>query len=83
MREYQNSLHICGEQGSYSKPDNHEQKKRNKYHTDPGRRENMMYSAENDEYTCVQGKHLKLAEVKEQKIKTGFPSEISVFPPFY
>ncbi len=57
---------------AYIKPANHEQKKRKKYRTDPGRRENMSYDVEKDEYTCVQGKHLKLAEVKKQKSKTGF-----------
>ncbi len=64
---------------AYIKPANHEQKKRRKYRTDPGRRENMAYDVEKDEYTCVQGKHLKLTEVKNQKSKTGFQSETSVY----
>ncbi len=39
----------------------------------------MAYDAENDEYTCVQGKRLKLAEVKKQKTKTGFQTETSIY----
>ena len=64
---------------AYIKPANHEQKKKRKYRTDPGRRENMAYCAEKDEYTCVQGKRLKLAEVKTQKTKTGFQTETSIY----
>lgn len=64
---------------AYIKPTNHEQKKKRKYRTDPGRRENMAYHAEKDEYTCVQGKRLKLTEVKTQKTKTGFRTETSIY----
>lgn len=64
---------------AYIKPANHEQKKKRKYRTDPGRRENMTYCAEKDEYTCVQGKCLKLTEVKTQKTKTGFRTETSIY----
>jgi len=64
---------------AYIKPANHDQKKRKKYHTDPERRENIAYDAEKDEYTCVQGKRLKLTEVKKQKTKTGFSTETSVY----
>ena len=35
----------------FVKPANHEQKKKRKYKTDIGRRENMAYDAEKDEYT--------------------------------
>lgn len=64
---------------AYIKPANHEQKKRKKYRTDPGRRENMVYDTEKDEYTCVNGKLLKLEQVKKQKTKTGFQTETSVY----
>ena len=83
LEEYQNSLHIFFEglphTDAYIKPANHEQKKKRKYRTDPGRRENMAYCAEKDEYTCVQGKRLKLTEVKPQKTKTGFRTETSIY----
>ena len=64
---------------AYIKPANHEQKKRKKYRTDPGRRENMAYDAEKDEYTCTQGKRLILTEVKKQKTKTDFLTETSIY----
>ncbi len=64
---------------AYIKPANHEQKKRKKYRTDPGRQENMAYDVEKDEYTCVQGKRLKLAEIKKQQTTTGFQTETSVY----
>lgn len=64
---------------AYIKPANHEQKKRRKYRTDPGRRENMAYDAKKDEYICTQGKRLTFAEVKTQKTKTGFQTKTSVY----
>ena len=38
----------------FVKPADHEQKKKRKYKTDIGRRENMAYDAEKDAYTCAQ-----------------------------
>ena len=64
---------------AYIKPANHEQKKRKKYRTDPGRRENMTYHAEMDEYICAQGKRLLFSETKKQKTKTGFLTETSIY----
>lgn len=64
---------------AYIKPANHQQKKRKKYRTDPGRRENMAYDAEKDEYTCVRGRCLQLEQVKKQKTRTGFQSQVSVY----
>ena len=39
----------------------------------------MAYDAEKDEYTCANGKHLKLEQVKSQKNKKGFSTETSVY----
>ena len=64
---------------AYIKPANHEQKKKKKYRTDPGRRENMAYLADKDEYICTQGTRLILSEVKKQKTKTGFLTETSIY----
>ena len=64
---------------AYIKPANHEQKKKKKYRTDPGRRENMAYHVDKDEYICTQGKRLLLTEVKKQKTKTGFLTETSIY----
>ncbi len=60
------------------KPTNHEQKKRK--NTAPtlggGRMWRMMRKRT---YTCVQGKRLKLAEIKKQQTTTGFQTETSVY----
>ena len=63
----------------FVKPSNHEQAKSKKYKTDIGRRENMPYDKEKDEYTCSQGKKLKAAYTKKRKSSTGYSSEITVY----
>ena len=63
----------------FVKPSNHEQKKKRKYKTDIGRRENMAYDAEKDEYTCAQGRKLRAAAVKTRKSKTGYVQEVTVY----
>lgn len=54
----------------FVKPSNHEHKKR-KYKNDIGRRENMAYDAEKDEYACEQGKKLHAAAVKNENLRQG------------
>ena len=61
------------------KPSNHEQKKKRKYRTDISRRENMIYDAENNTYTCANGKLLKETSQKHSKTKTGFQTTTSVY----
>ena len=39
-------------------------KKKRKYKTDIGRRENMAYDGEKDEYICAQGRKLRATAVK-------------------
>ena len=63
----------------YVKPSNHEQKKKQKYRTDIGRRENMAYDAEADSYTCAAGKQLSFDYDKSSKTKTGFVMTTSVY----
>jgi len=63
----------------FVKPSNHEQVKSKKYKTDIGRRENMPYDKEKDEYTCAQGKKLKAAYTKKRKSGTGYASEVTVY----
>ena len=63
----------------FVKPSNHEQKKKRKYQTDIGRRENMPYDAENDEYTCAQGKQLTAISTKHRKSETGYIQEVTVY----
>lgn len=63
----------------FVKPSNHEQKKQRKYQTDIGRRENMPYNAEKDEYTCAQGKQLTAVSTKHRKSETGYIQEVTVY----
>jgi len=63
----------------FVKPSNHEQKKTRKYQTDIGRRENMPYDAEKDEYTCAQGKKLSAVSTKMRKSESGYTQEVTVY----
>ena len=63
----------------FVKPSDHEQKKRRKYQTDIGRRENMPYDAEKDEYTCAQGKKLAAVATKARKSETGYVQEVTIY----
>lgn len=63
----------------FVKPSDHEQKKKRKYKTDIGRRENMAYDAETDEYTCAQGKKLTAVYTKTRKSETGYTQEVTVY----
>ena len=63
----------------FVKPSNHEQKKKKKYKNDIGRRENMPYNAEKDEYTCANGKQLKATGVKKRKSDNGYVQEVTVY----
>lgn len=63
----------------FVKPSNHEQKKSRKYKSDIGRRENMVYNKEKDEYTCAEGKHLEAVSTKRKKNKSGYISEVTVY----
>ena len=63
----------------FVKPSDHEQKKKRKYKTDIGRRENMAYDAEMDEYTCAQGKKLKAVSERIKRSETGFPRKVTVY----
>lgn len=69
----------CEQLSLFVKPSNHEQKKKRKYQTDIGRRENMPYDAEKDEYTCAQGKPLKAVATKTRKSETGYVQEVTVY----
>ena len=63
----------------FEKPSNHEQKKKRKYKNDIGRRENMAYDAEKDEYTCAQGQKLQAVAVKKRKSETGYVQDVTVY----
>ena len=59
----------------YVKPSNHEAQKHKKYRTDISRRENMIYDAEANTYTCAAGKLLR--ETREKKTHTASGLEIT------
>ena len=63
----------------FVKPSNHEQRKTRKYKTDIGRRENMPYDEERDEYTCAQGRKLSAVYTKSRKSETGYVQEVTVY----
>ena len=63
----------------FVKPSNHEQKKKHKYKNDIGRRENMPYDPEKDEYTCAQGKKLKAVSTVTRKSETGYKQEVTIY----
>ena len=80
--ESEENYHYADESEQLSlfvKPSNHEQKKKRKYQTDIGRRENMPYDAEKDEYTCAQGKKLSAVATKIRKSESGYAQEVTVY----
>jgi transposase len=62
-------------QAAYIKPSNYEQSQTRKYHTDIGRRENMLYDAASDSYLCSNQKKLIKIGTRKTKSKTGYISE--------
>ena len=71
-------------QDSYIKPANHEQakkagKKRKSTASWVGKREDMAYNAEEDSYTCANGKLLKNVGIKKEKTKTGYVREVTIY----
>ena len=66
-------------QVSYIKPQNYEISKTQKYRTDIGRRENMGYDPEADEYICSGGKRLKPVSERHRKSGNGYVSTVTVY----
>lgn len=66
-------------QNSYIKPANYEKSKTRKYRNDMSLRENMSYDEENDEYTCQNGKKLKVVGQTTRKSKSEYTSEITIY----
>lgn len=60
---------------SYIKPADYEIKKKRGYKQDIGRRENMHYDAEEDYYTCANGKKIVWQGTIKKKSRTGFIDE--------
>jgi len=63
----------------YIKPQTYEQWKKRSFKKDIGKRENMYYNAETDEYTCHNEKQLKPIKTSKRKSSTGYESEITIY----
>ena len=63
----------------YIKPQNYEQQKKRKFKKNISKRENMIYNAEIDEYTCHNQKQLKSIYTFNKKSATGYVSEVTVY----
>lgn len=64
---------------AFIKPANHDQAKTKKYKSDIGRRENMTYNAENDTYTCYDGRILEPSHEKATKSTAGYDIVTTVY----
>lgn len=63
----------------YIKPQNYERSKTKKYKSNMALRENMIYDAARDEYTCQNGEKLRAVYVGMRKSKSGFESEVTYY----
>jgi len=63
----------------YIKPKTYEQQKKHSFKEDIGKRENMIYNAETDEYTCHNRKQLKAVGTFNKESTTGYVSEVTVY----
>lgn len=63
----------------YIKPQTYEQWKKKSFKSDISKRENMVYDAQKDEYTCHKGKQLRLVGTTHRTSATSYRSEISVY----
>jgi len=67
------------EQLAFIKPSNYEQAKTKKYKSDIGRRENMAYDEENDNYICAMGYPIINVGVKNTKSTACYPIETTIY----
>lgn len=66
-------------QKPFIKPQTYEVWKKKSFKNDISKRENMIYDEEKDEYTCHNGKQLKVAGLTHRKSASGYRSEITVY----
>jgi len=65
--------------GCYIKPQSYEQQKKRSFKKNISKRENMIYNAQTDEYTCHNNKQLKSVYTYKKKSSTGYVSEVTVY----
>lgn len=76
----ENYLYLEGKgQAYYIKPQVYEQWKKTNFKKDISKRENMFYDPKKDEYTCHNGKQLKVTRMTHKTSSTGYRSEITVY----
>jgi transposase len=63
----------------YIKPQTYEQWKKRSFKRDISKRENMLYNPETDEYTCHNGKQLRVCGISHRTSATGYRSEITIY----
>jgi len=63
----------------FIKPQSYEQQKKRGFKNNIGKRENMEYNPETDEYTCHNNKQLKPICTFKKKSATGYVSEVTVY----
>ena len=63
----------------YIKPQTYEEQKKRSFKRRVGKRENMAYNAETDEYTCHNGKQLKPVGVFSRKSSAGYVSQVTAY----
>jgi len=66
-------------QNAFIKPSNYEINKKSSFKKKIGRRENMVYNQETDEYTCHNQRLLKYIGDKKRKSKSGYESMIKIY----
>jgi len=76
----ENYAYLEGQEvGNYLKYQSFDREQKKRYKPDPFKAENMVYDAENDEFTCPNGKPLKYLYTSCTKTKNGFPTERRVY----
>lgn len=66
-------------QASFIKPQNYETMKKSSFKRDIGKRENMKYDEELDEYTCYNKRKLRPSGHKTRTFKSGYKSQIVIY----
>jgi transposase len=76
----ENYLHLASKgYVSFIKPSNHEIKKKRKYKKQIGRRENMTYDKEKDEFICHNNRRLKYIFTSKRKTASGYETKSRVY----
>jgi len=66
-------------QNAFIKPQVYEGMKKKSFKNNISKRENMIYDAINDEYTCHNNKKLKPIGTKIRKSKSGYEADVTIY----